>query len=315
MLNRRQFVAAGLGAAFAAPAAPGDRMRFAMSAHQFRRLSPHPELGIQITSRYGFHGLEPFQDDLPQYLKKPPEALKALLEAANISLVTVAGGGDYLNPERIPQTLENNLALCRYISHFGCHHLKVNLSRRAGDGTALLSDDNARALAKTLNEFGRRTQELGIKFAFHPHTWTLVEREPELHKIMDLTDPKLVYIVADTCHLTLGGIDPVKCLRDYYPRVAAVHLKDAEPKYSTARGWKGPAPSQQEHERVNLYKRFGAGGVDFQGFFRVLREKQYDGWVTLDFDAPRPGDPSVEENMAYFKKYLVEQLNVTNLRS
>ncbi len=315
MPNRREFLLTGLGATVAALAAPGDKMRFSMSGHQFRRLQPHPETGIQITGRYGFHGLEPFTDDIPQYLKRPPEALKALLDAQGLSLCTVGGGGQYLDPAKFPETIENNLALCRYITPFGCKHLKVNLSRRVGNPADLLSDANAKALAKNLNELGRRTQDLGIKFAFHPHSWTIVEREPEFKKMMDLTDPKLVYIIVDTCHMTLGGIDPVKVVRDYFPRVASVHLKDAEPKYSVARGWKGPAPSPEEHERVNLYKVFGAGGVDFPGLFRVLREKNYDGWVTLDFDAPRPGEGTVESNMALFRKYLTGTLGVTTLKA
>ena len=65
----------------------------------------------------------------------------------------------------------------------------------------------------------------------------------------------------------------MKALRDYYSRLAAVHLKDCEAKYSAGNGWKGPAPSEEEHNRVNLYKRLGSGGVDFPAFFRVLREE------------------------------------------
>jgi inosose dehydratase len=181
-------------------------------------------------------------------------------------------------------------------------------------GPENLSLENGKILAKHLNEVGKRTAEAGIKFAFHPHAWTLVERQPELDMMMELTDPKLVYLVLDTGHATLGGIDPVKVLRDYYPRVASIHLKDAEAKYNTARGWKGPAPSEEEHNRVNLYKRLGAGGVDFPAFFRILREKGYDGWVTLDFDAPRPGEGTVEQDMNSHKKYLVETLRA-DLRS
>ena len=64
---------------------------------------------------------------------------------------------------------------------------------------------------------------------------------------------------------SIRGIDPVKCLRDYYSRIAAIHLKDTEARYNTANGWKGPAPSEEEHNRVNLYKRLGSGGVDFPG--------------------------------------------------
>jgi len=314
MLTRREFLYTGLGAAVAARAhaLSGDRMRYAMSGHQFRTTPPHPETGIKMAARYGYHGIEPFQDDMPQYLKRPPEEFKAVLDASGLALCTIGSGGQYLDPARIQETIDSNAARARYIAHFGCKHLKVNLSRRVGAEN--LSAANGKILAKNLNEVGKRTADAGIKFAFHPHAWTLVERQPELDMILELTDPKLVYLVLDTGHATLGGIDPVRCLRDYYPRIASIHLKDAESKYSTGNGWKGPAPSEDEHNRVNLYKRLGSGGVDFPAFFKILRERQYDGWVTLDFDAPRPGEGTVEQDMNRHKKYLLETLHA-NLRS
>jgi inosose dehydratase len=309
MMNRREFIITGTAAAIAARGATGDKMRFAMSGHEFRHTPPHPEAGIKMTARYGYHGLEPFQEDISKYLDKPPEELKNVLDASGLSLATVGSGGQYLDPGKIQETIANNAARARYISYFGCKHLKINLSRRVG--LENLSDENAKTLARTLNEAGKRTMDAGIKLAFHPHCWTLVEREPELRQMMDLTDSKYVYLVLDTGHASLGGIDPVKCLRDYYPRIAAMHLKDCEPKYSAGNGWKGPAPSEEEHNRTNLYKRLGAGGVDFPAFFRILRQRNYDGWVTLDFDAPRPGEGTVEEDMNAHKKYLVETLKVT----
>jgi inosose dehydratase len=315
MLNRREFIVAGTAAAaLTARAATSDKMRFAMSGHEFRHTPPHPEAGIKMTARYGYHGLEPFQEDIAKYLDKRPEELKKVLDASGLALATVGSGGQYLDPAKIQATIENNASRARYISYFGCKHLKINLSRRMGNGSENLTDENAKTLARTLNEAGKRTMDSGIKLGFHPHCWTLVEREPELRKIMDLTDPKFVYLVLDTGHASLGGIDPVKCLRDYYSRLAAIHLKDCEPKYSAGNGWKGPAPSEEEHNRVNLYKRLGTGGVDFPAVFRILRERQYDGWVTLDFDAPRPGEGTVEQDMDSHKKYLVETLKVT-LRS
>jgi inosose dehydratase len=312
MLTRREFLGAGLGAAVAARALalPGDKMRYAMSGHQFRTTPPHPETGIKMAARYGYHGLEPFEDDMPKYLGQPPEVFKELLDASGLALCTIGSGGRYL--DGIEETIASNAARARYIAHFGCKHLKVNLSKRAGQEN--MSAATAKVLAKNLNEAGRRTADAGIKFAFHPHAWTLVERQPELDMMMELTDPKLVYLVLDTGHAALGGIDPVKALRDYYPRIASIHLKDAEAKYNVAKGWKGPAPSEEEHNRVNLYKRLGAGGVDFPAFFKVLRERGYDGWVTLDFDAPRKGEGSVEQDMNSHKRYLLETLHA-NLRT
>ena len=314
MLTRREFLVAGLGAAVAPRvyALPGDKMRYAISGHQFRTTPPHPETGIRMAAQYGYHGIEPFQDDMPQYLKQPPEQFKNLLDASGLALCTIGSGGQYLDAGRIQETIESNAARARYIAHFGCKHLKVNLSQRVGSEN--LSPANGKILARNLNEVGKRTADAGIRFAFHPHAWTLVERQPELDMMMDMTNPKLVYLVLDTCHATLGGIDPVKCLRDYYSRVAAIHLKDAETKYNRANGWKGPAPSEEEHKRVNLYKRLGAGGVDFPAFFRILRERGYDGWVTLDFDAPRPGEGTVEQDLSSHRKYLLDRLHA-NLRN
>ncbi len=308
MLTRREFIGAGLGAAVAAQAfaLPGDKMRYAMSGHQFRGLKPHPETGIKMAAQYGYHGLEPFEDDMPQYLTQPPAVFKKLLDEAGIALCTVGSGGQYLDPNRIQATIESNGARAKYVAYFGCKHLKVNLSRRVGPEN--LSAENAKILARHLNEVGKRTMEAGIKFAFHPHAWTLVERQPELDMVMEMTDPKYVYLVLDTGHATLGGIDPVAALRTYYSRVASVHLKDAEAKYSTTRGWRGPAPSEDEHKAVNLYKRLGSGGVDFPTFFAELRKRNYDGWVTMDFDMPRPGEGTVEDDMKRHKQYLTGTL-------
>src|SRR5260370_19401774 len=196
MLTRREFMVMGAGAAVAAEAATGDKMRFAMSGHEFRTIPPHPEAGIRMTARYGYHGLEPFQEDIAKYLDKPPEALKEVLDASGLALATVGSGGQYLDPAKISATIENNAARARYISYFGCKHLKINLSRRVGSGAENLSDENAKALARTLNEAGKRTMDAGIKLGFHPHCWTLVERQPELNKIIDLNDSKYVYLVA-----------------------------------------------------------------------------------------------------------------------
>src|ERR1700730_14273509 len=175
MMNRRNFIVTGTAAALAARGATGDKMQFAMSGHEFRHTPPHPEAGIKMTARYGYQGLEPFQEDIAKYLDKPPEELKQVLDASGLALATVGSGGQYLDPAKISDMIENNAARARYISYFGCKHLKINLSRRVGNGAENLTDENAKALARTLNEAGKRTMDSGIKPRFRPHFLTLVE--------------------------------------------------------------------------------------------------------------------------------------------
>src|SRR5882762_10540880 len=103
MVNRREFIGTGLAALVAsrAFALPGDKMRYAMSGHEFRTTPPHPETGIKMAARYGYHGLEPFQEDVAKYLTQPPEALKKVLDASGLALCTIGSGGQYLDPARI----------------------------------------------------------------------------------------------------------------------------------------------------------------------------------------------------------------------
>jgi sugar phosphate isomerase/epimerase len=126
MLNRREFLGTGAFAAAAAfaHALPGDKMRYAMSGHEFRTTPPHPETGIKMTAQYGYHGLEPFQEDVAKYLDRPPQELKKILDAAGLALCTIGSGGQYLDPARLQQTIESNGARARYISYFGCTHLR-----------------------------------------------------------------------------------------------------------------------------------------------------------------------------------------------
>jgi sugar phosphate isomerase/epimerase len=323
MLNRREFISATLGvaAASAATALPRDRFRWAMSSHMFTPLKPHPETGIKIAASFGFHGIEPWGNELQLYLKQPPEVFKKVLDESGIGISSVASGGDYFDTSRLPATIESNAANAKFGSHFGIKALKANLSRRLGPED--LSPANAKILAKNLNEVGKRTLEHGVKFAFHPHAWTIAERKSEVDLILELTDPKLVFVTLDTCHASVGGIDPVRFVRDHFARIAHFHFKDTLPVWSAGKGWKGPAPSKEEEaamaEKLGLpktpdaiYQRLGTGGVDFPALMQVMREKNYDGWISLDFNYVDmlPG-VTIEQDMAAHRKYLVETLQAS----
>jgi inosose dehydratase len=326
MVTRREFLWTGLGLAAAVNtfALPSDKFRWSISSHEFTPLKPQPDQGIKIAARFGFHGLEPFAEDMPQYLKQPPEVFKRVLDEAGISISTIGSGGQYFDRVKLPATIENNAANAKFAAAMGCKVLKANMNARPGPET--LTSANAKVLAANLNEVGKRTLEHGIKFALHPHAWTMVERKPEVDMILEMTDPKLVYITLDTCHASVGGIDPVKFLNEHYGRVAHMHFKDTLPVWSPVKGWQGPAPSKEEEVAMArklglpptpdpIYQRLGTGGVDFPALIQILRAHNYDGWISLDFNAAElyPG-VTIEQDMAAHRKYLLETLHAA-LRS
>ncbi len=267
---------------------------------------------ISDAARVGLQGIEPYARQLGDFVGKPL-ALKQMCEAAGISLIDV---GDLPPTQLSPKawiTTDGNAELITRMVSFardflapcGCDHWKTNMGARPEGGP---SDDQLKILANTLNEIGRQTITYGVRLAPHPHIWGPMERDHEVRRVLALTDPRYVWLTADTAHLTLGGGDALQIISDYFPRIAEVHMKDTYPRY---RG-NTSTPTQAEHSKASLYHNLGAGGVDFPAIFKLLRDRNFKGWVVYDLDAPRPGDGTgtIEDNLAVNINYLRTVLHV-----
>ena len=84
------------------------------------------------------------------------------------------------------------------------------------------SDDQLKVLAHTLNEIGRQTIAFGVRLAPHPHIWGPMERERDLRRVMELTDPK--YVLSHRRHRTF---DPGRrrCAADHHAIIFRALLK------------------------------------------------------------------------------------------
>ena len=246
------------------------------------------EQAIRLCSKLGLQGIEPYAGGWEEYRNKPQELLK-ICRDNNVTMIDASNGGktqstNFIDKEQIPKTIADHVAFARdFLQVFECDHWKINMGARPPGGP---NDEQMKQLCNTLNELGRRTLEYGIRLAPHPHIWGPLEREAEIRRAMELTDPKYVWLTADTGHLTLGGADAVQMINDYFPRLAEIHMKDT---YAKFRGNK-QTPTPEMHKEASVYHNFGGGGVDFPGIFKVLREKRFKGWVVMDVDGPRKGD-------------------------
>jgi sugar phosphate isomerase/epimerase len=62
----------------------------------------------------------------------------------------------------------------------------------------------------TMNELGKRISDQGLKFGVHANLWTQLQDREEIDQLMESTDPHHVYMVLDTGHIIMAGIDPVE---------------------------------------------------------------------------------------------------------
>ena len=276
------------------------------------------EEAIKVGQRVGLPGIEPFRQNVVNYLDKPL-ALKKLMTDAGLQMVTCSNGGgpdfsgNFFDPAQTPKTIADHVKFARdFIKPFGyCDHFKMNNGPRPKGYE--VSDDQIKVCADALNAIGMETIKMGIKLAPHPHVGSLIQTEHETRLLMKLTDPRYVWLTADTSHLTLGGMDPIQIIKDYWPRLAEVHYKDA-PRH--LRGGKVLAvpksgPEAGGHGWFRNLNDADGGGVDFPTLQKYLIAQHYKGWCVLDLDASMiPKGSNMEEVLKGNIKYMVDVLHV-----
>nr|MBA2588898.1 TIM barrel protein [Alphaproteobacteria bacterium] len=188
------------------------------------------EEAIGVGQRVGLPGIEPFRQNVVNYLDKPL-VLKKLMADHGLQMATCSNGGgpdfsgNFYDPAKVKKTVADHIKFVRdFIVPFGyVDHFKMNMGPRPpGYDT---TDDNIKVCADALNQIGAEIIKMGVKLAPHPHVNSLVQTDHETRLLMKSTDPKYVWLTADTSHLTLGGMDPVVIIKEYWPRIAEIHYK------------------------------------------------------------------------------------------
>ncbi|HKB96957.1 MAG TPA: sugar phosphate isomerase/epimerase [Rhizomicrobium sp.] len=293
------------------------------------KMSTNMAMMLADVKHYGLEGFEPYSGQVVQFLDNPM-TFKKLLDESGVQLASVGDlprrPSDRTGDTAVPQGAANavpqypwlggegrakliaDMEACArdFLQPLGVDHWKNNMGARPPGGP---SDDQLKGLADTANEIGMRTKNHGVKLSLHAHMWGPMEREHDFRRVMELTDPNYVYLIMDTGHNVLGGMDVVKITDEFFPRITEFHLKDTFPQ------WRGnkEGPTQAMHRQKSVYASVGqGGGVDFPGVFAVMRKRHFKGWAVFDIDAPRPGDGtgSVDDNIAASVRYMRDVVKV-----
>ena len=156
--------------------------------------------------------------------------------------------------------------VCEVMQQLGAKHL-VTIGGLAQKG----ADMNE--IADLLNQIGEIALTYDVHACFHNHTdhtgETLEETEELLHK----TDPAKFFGFLDVGHATKDFVGhsverrAVLFLERNWDRLDFLEFKD----------W---------HEDSELRTEVGAGCCDYESVFRILKEKRYSGWITVEQNGP-----------------------------
>lgn len=145
-------------------------------------------------------------------------------------------------------------------------------------------------LAKGLEELGKLAAEQDMKIVFHHHMGTGVQTTEEIDKLMEMTDPSLVYLLFDTGHLIFSGENTEEVLKKHVKRIKHVHLKDI--RGGVLEQVKAQEMSFLQAVKAGIMTVPGDGIIDFKPLFNILSENQYEGWFVVEAEQdPAKADP------------------------
>jgi inosose dehydratase len=248
---------------------------------------PDPERVLESIGRAGYAGT-----DLgpPGYLGEG-EVLRERLEGNGLEVVGGFVPIAFSEPERLEvglAGLHHTLDLFAAAGADGARPVlcdaggpeRVANPGRGGEDPSLRLDDGRwAALVDGVAHAADAARERGHEPVFHHHTSTYVEGLPEIERFLEDSD---VPLLLDSGHLAVAGGDPVTALREWGPRIGAVHLKDV--RLDVLRVVKEERADTLTAWRRGLFCALGDGDVDLAGFCAALGDAGYEGWVVIEQD-------------------------------
>ncbi len=261
-----------------------------------------PELGgdtplstvLTDAAQLGFQGIE-----LGGAFPRDPAVLRPLLSEHGLALVGGWYGGALLvrTAQEEIAALQSHLDLLRTMGS-GVFIFAETSNAIHGDrnrplcGTPRLNKSAWMSFGRRLSEVAHYVEERGLRFAYHHHLGTVVERAEDVDTLLNVTSES-VGLTVDTGHAALGGVDAVALIRAHPLRVAHIHCKDVRPavfeKVSSQGG------SFLNGVLAGMFTVPGDGSLDYDALMSALADIEYTGWIVVEAEQ----DPMIAHPRSY----------------
>lgn len=149
-----------------------------------------------------------------------------------------------------------------------------------------------RLFGDRLTRFADHIAGQGLRFAYHHHLGTVVERPDDLDAFISATGD-VVGLTLDTGHAALGGIEPVAAITAHPKRIAHVHCKDIRRHVFAGVQTKGDSFLRGVLD--GMFTVPGDGGLDYGAVMRALADIGYSGWIVVEAEQ----DPAIANPKTY----------------
>lgn len=244
---------------------------------------------VEKLESFGFDGVELWGNNLKERLEEVKSAFKG--RTIKVSTICSGYGGCLLDPDkeerdRAIRDIKELLSLCAELGTVGLVVVPIFGPPRLPDLTPLMGviELEKRLLIELLNELGEYAHSQGTYILLEPlnrYETHFVRTLNDAKEILTATHGRGLKIMADFFHMNIEEVSIHQAISDNFELIAHIHLADSN----------------------RLLP--GMGHTDFATSFKVLKEKGYSGYMTLECGIP--GDP--DELLPKTVKYLRSLIN------
>ncbi len=231
------------------------------------------------------------------FMPEDPAELGDALTAHELELIGGVVFQPYHDPAAWDKILDATHRTAKSLAAHGAKHMVLidSISPRRAPTAGRVSEaeqmDKAEwtAFRERLAESARiGTEEYGLTVGIHAHAAGFMDFEPELERLLDEVDEKILKICFDTGHHSYAGFDPVAFMKRHIDRISYMHFKDIAPRVK----------ADVIEKRTGFYDacgqgifcKLGQGDVDFPAVRQVLLDAGFEGWCTVEQDI----DPTLD---------------------
>ena len=245
------------------------------------------------------------------YMPEEPTILAEALSEFNQELIGGVIFRAFHDPGAWGDVLDGSMRTCKALAAHGATRLVIidSISPRraptAGRAAEAEQMDTTewtsyRDRIATIAKIG--AEEYGLSVGMHAHAAGFIDFEPELERLLDEVDEKILGVCFDTGHHSYAGFDPVAFMKKNISRINYMHFKDINPKVKASvianRTGFYDACGQ------GIFCNLGDGDVDFPAVRQLLLDSDFDGWCTVEQDCDPAGDTSPVDDSKLNRAYL-----------
>lgn len=245
------------------------------------------------------------------FMPEDPAVLGEALAEHDLELIGGVVFRPFHDPDAWDNVLDGTQRTCKALVAHGAKHLVLidSISPRraptAGRASEAEQMDAAEwaAYRDRIAEAARiGAEDYGLTVGIHAHAAGFMDFEPELERLLDEVDERLLKICFDTGHHSYAGFDPVAFMKRHMSRISYMHFKDIDPKVKA--NVIANRTGFYDACGQGIFCNLGDGDVAFPAVRQLLLDAGFEGWCTVEQDCDPTLDVSPIDDAVANRTYL-----------